>query len=266
MNARCRGAAVGALGLVMTLLGGCATQPPAPPRNPDPFERFNRDVYAFNEALDRAVIGPVARAYIRYVPPRARRAVGNFFTNLTGPNVVLNDLLQGKFRQGFEDTMRFVFNTTFGIGGLMDVAASKGLERHEEDFGQTLAVWGFPQGPFLMLPVLGPFTTRAIPGAAVSYFTYPLFWVDDLRITAPLAALGFIDLRASSETAIRIVRETALDPYVFVRNAYLQRRNFLIWDGAPPLDDLLDELDVSDEPSEPEEGGSQPQESTAPVP
>ncbi len=238
--------------LALVGLGGCATQPAAPPENPDPFEQFNRDVYKFNSALDRAVIGPVARAYTRVVPEPARRAVGNFFTNLTGPNVVLNDVLQGKFRQAFADTMRFVFNSTFGIAGLMDVAASKGLERHEEDFGQTLAVWGIPQGPFLMVPVLGPYTTRAVPGAVVSYFTYPLFWVDDARITVPLAALGFIDLRAGAETAIQVVRETALDPYVFVRNAYLQRRNFLIWDGAPPVEDLLDELDdTTDEETTP---------------
>ncbi len=234
------------VGLAALILAGCATTPPKPPANPDPFESFNRDVYQFNDALDRAVFRPVARAYLRYVPDPARRGVNNFFTNLTGPNVVLNDLLQGKFRQAFEDGMRFVFNSTFGIAGLVDVASSKGLVRHEEDFGQTLAVWGFPQGPFLMIPVLGPFTFRALPGAAVGYFTYPLFWVEDARITTPLAALGFIDLRAGAETTIRVVEETALDPYVFVRNAYLQRRNFLIWDGDPPVEDLLDELDEMD--------------------
>jgi phospholipid-binding lipoprotein MlaA len=238
--------AAASLGLAAVILAGCATTPAAPPADPDPFESFNRDVYAFNDALDRALFGPVARAYLRHVPEPARRGVGNFFTNLTGPNVVLNDVLQGKFRQAFEDTMRFVFNSTFGVGGLMDVASAKGLVRHEEDFGQTLAVWGIPQGPFLMIPVLGPFTTRALHGAAMSYFTYPLFWVDDVRITAPLAALGFIDVRAGAEAALRVVEETALDPYVFVRNAYLQRRNFLIWDGNPPVEDLLDDLDDID--------------------
>lgn len=241
-----RHAASGLLVAVVLLVGGCATTPPPAPTDSDPFESFNRDVYRFNQALDRAVIAPVARAYIRHVPEPARRAVNNFFTNLTGPNVVLNDILQGKFHQAFEDTMRFVFNSTFGIAGLMDVASGKGLVRHEEDFGQTLAVWGVPQGPFLMIPVLGPFTTRALPGAAVSYFTYPLFWVDDLRVTGPMAALGFINLRADAEASIRVVRDTALDPYVFVRNAYLQRRNFLVWDGAPPVGDLLDELDDMD--------------------
>ncbi|MEA3413584.1 MAG: VacJ family lipoprotein [Pseudomonadota bacterium] len=230
----------------LVLLAGCSTSPKSGPVY-DPWENFNRDVYKFNRELDRVILKPVADGYVKITPHSVRKSVGNFFTNMTGPNVVLNDLLQGKPGQGFEDTMRFVFNSTFGIGGLFDVATEKGLIQHEEDFGQTLGVWGFPPGPYLMVPLFGPFTTRELPGAAVSYFTYPLFLVDDPRITLPLAGLGFVDLRARSEAALQFVDEAAVDPYVFTREAYLQRRQFLVYDGNPPVEDFFDELEDLDE-------------------
>ena len=236
---------VGAL-MGLLFLAGCSTAPKTGSVY-DPWEDFNRDVYRFNRELDRVIFKPVSDGYVKITPAPVRKSVGNFFTNMTGPDVVLNDLLQGKFAQGFEDTMRFVFNSTFGIGGLFDVASDKGLIQHDEDFGQTLGVWGFPPGPYLMVPVLGPYTSREIPGAAVSYFTYPLFLVEDPRITWPLAGLGFVDLRARSEAAIQFVNDAAVDPYVFTREAYLQRRQFLVYDGNPPVDDFLDELEQLDE-------------------
>ncbi|MCP4407243.1 MAG: VacJ family lipoprotein [Gammaproteobacteria bacterium] len=231
------------LAAVLILLNGCAAVP-KDEYNSDPWEGVNRKVYKFNRVLDKHLVKPVADTYVKVTHVSLRRRITNFFTNLNGINVFLNDYLQGKFKQGFADTTRFVLNSTFGILGLFDIATEFGFKQHEEDFGQTLAVWGVGPGPYLMLPVLGPYTLRNTPGFAFSYYTNPLFLVDDLRITIPLATLGLVDLRASAEGAISFIDEAAVDPYAFMREAYLQRRNFLIHDGSPPVDDLFDELDL----------------------
>ncbi len=236
------------LGLIMVavliLLNGCATVPKEE-YNSDPWEGMNRKVYGFNKGLDKYVIKPVADTYVKVTHVSLRNRITNFFVNLNGINVFLNDFLQGKFKQGFADTTRFVLNSTFGIIGLFDIATELGFNQHEEDFGQTLAVWGVGQGPYVMLPVFGPYTLRNTPSFAFTYYANPLlFLVDDLRITIPLATLGLVDLRANAEGAIRFIDEAAVDPYAFMREAYLQRRKYLIHDGSPPVDDLFDELDL----------------------
>ena len=209
----------------------------------DPFEVINRPVYQANGMLDRYVGEPVSRVYIDYTPGPLRSTVSNFFDNLTYLSVVLNDFLQGKGEQGLADSGRFLINSTFGAFGLFDVATPLGLKRHDEDFGQTLAVWGMGQGSYLVLPFLGPTTARDVPDIGVSAVTNILFYVSS-PVVAPVAILGFVDKRSRFDQAIQIRNELAVEPYLFTREAYIQHRNFLIYDGDPPIDDddlFLDE-------------------------
>lgn len=227
------------LGLLV-LLGGCATAPQPTHPSYDPWEPFNRDMYQFNDSLDRHVMKPVADAYVSITPAPARRSIRNFFDNAAYPNVVVNDLLQGEFRQGMNDTTRFLVNSTLGIGGLLNLAP-RGTAN---DTGITLARWGAPAGPYLVLPFMGPYTTRDTPDIPVSLVTNALFYISNSAITIPLTVLDAISYRASQRQAIAMVQQSALDPYLFVREAYLQRRNFLIYKGNPPL-----QLDTSDLPA-----------------
>ncbi|MFB3147027.1 MAG: VacJ family lipoprotein, partial [Nitrospirales bacterium] len=209
----------------------------------DPFEVVNRPVYQANDLLDQYVAGPVSQVYIDFTPEPLRSTVSNFFDNLLYLNVVLNDFLQGKGEQGLADSGRFLINTTFGAFGLFDVATPLGLKRHDEDFGQTLAVWGMGKGSYLVLPFLGPKTARDVPDIGVSAVTNILFYVSN-PVIAPVAILGFIDQRSRFDQAIQIRNELAVEPYLFTREAYIQHRNFLIYDGDPPIDDddlFLDE-------------------------
>ncbi len=209
----------------------------------DPLEVINRPIYQANDMLDTYVGEPVSRVYIDYTPDPIRSTVSNFFDNLTYLNVVLNDFLQGKGEQGLADSGRFLINSTFGALGLFDVATPLGLKRHDEDFGQTLAVWGMGQGSYLVLPFLGPTTARDLPDIGVSAVTNILFYVSS-PVVAPVAILGFVDKRSRFDQAIKIRNELAVEPYLFTREAYIQHRNFLIYDGDPPIDDddlFLDE-------------------------
>lgn len=220
------------------MLSACAsTQVADETGTPDPYEDWNRKFYAFNDALDKAILAPASRAYVEVTPAPARHGVRNFFDNLAYPEVFINDFLQGKVEQGFEDVGRFVINSTFGLGGLIDFAGGLGFSRNEEDFGQTFAVWGFDSGAYFDLPFLGPNTARDASGIPPGTVTNLLFYANSI-VTFPLGLLKIVDRRASLDPAIRIRDETALDPYVFQREAYLQRRRHLIHDGDPPLDDL----------------------------
>jgi phospholipid-binding lipoprotein MlaA len=229
--------------LAVALTAGCAGTAVMEGETHDPFEPFNRAMFDLNDALDKAFLGPISELYVIVTPSPVRRGVTNFFVNLAYPTTIINQFLQGKVERGMQDIGRFVFNSTFGLGGLIDFAGGIGIERHEEDFGQTLAVWGFPQGPYLELPIFGPRTTRHAPGMPADAVSNPLYHFPG----TPRAALGgtnLIDTRANLESAIRTRDETALDRYVFQREAYLQRRRSLIYDGDPPLEDLgLDDLD-----------------------
>ena len=246
------------------LLTGCATMQSADPEVPDndPFESVNRPIYRANDFIDRRIAKPVTEAYLSYTPQPVQNSVSNFFDNVVYPNVILNDFLQGKGTQGLEDLGRFLVNTTFGFLGVWDMATPLGLEAHDEDFGQTLGVWGMDESIYLVLPFIGPSTVRDVPNLGVSTVTNILFYVPSPYVV-PVALLGFIDLRARLNEAITFRDETAVEPYLFTREAYLQHRKFLIYDGNPPIDDDLylgdpfDDLEVEEEPLQEETGNAQ---------
>ena len=221
---------------------GCASTPKQtdPDLDPvDPHEKINRASYDLTDKVDRAVFEPIVNAYIDYVPNAAQRSIGNFYDNLSYPNVVLNSFLQGKMRQGAQDTVRFFVNSTIGMFGLFDMATHMGLQKHDEDFGQTLGVWGVNPGSYLFIPFLGPSSERDVTNIPVGLFTNVLFYaglVVGSYFAAPLTILGAIDKRARLAGPMRVRDEAAIDPYLFVREATLQQREFLIHDGNLPLD------------------------------
>lgn len=229
---------------LMLLMAGCATTAERTPG--DPFEPTNRQVYSFNVGVDRATLRPAARAYVATVPKVARTSVSNFFYNLGMPIVIVNQLLQGKPKQAGQDTLRFAMNLTLGIGGLFDPAADANLPRHDEDFGQTLGLWGVPPGPYLMLPLLGPSHLRDLPSIVVDRFLQPFFWYDYGNARWISLGLSLLDTRARllplDETLGR-----AYDPYAFVRDAFTQRRLYQVFDGNIPERFLPQEEELPDE-------------------
>lgn len=204
----------------------------------DPLEPVNRVVYKFNDTVDKALFKPVARAYKAVLPQPVRQGVGNFFGNIDDLLIGLNNLLQAKPAQAASDLMRFGFNTTFGILGIFDVATAFGLEKHNEDFGQTLGRWGVADGPFLVLPILGPSNVRDTIGLVPEYKLDPVANLDHVPTRNTLVGLRFVDQRARLLDAERVLDEAALDPYTFLRDAYIQRRRNLIYDGNPPREKL----------------------------
>lgn len=194
----------------------------------DPWQAFNRPVYQFNKAFDLLLIRPIALVYRDYLPVPAKSGVRNFFDNLDDINVVVNDVLQLKFSQALGDSGRFLVNTTVGMGGLLDPASSLGLLKHYEDFGQTLGYWGVGDGGYLMLPILGSSTLRDAVGTIPDLVLNPLRFVTDYRARTGLVLLDMVDTRASYFAAESMIRG---DEYVFVRNAYMQRREYLVLDG-----------------------------------
>ncbi len=216
----------------------------------DPFEGVNRKIFVFNEVVDDYLAAPISDAYLWVTPQFVQTGIGNFFNNLKDINVVLNDVMQGKVGQGAEDSGRFAINSTIGLLGLFDVATDLGFEKHEEDFAQTLAVWGVPQGPYLVLPVLGPITTRGVPGSVFDAAANPATYVG-----LPIQVLQMLNARANAEGALNFIDEAALDPYVFTRESFLQHRKHLITDGNSELtDDVLDLEDDFYEDEEDDEG------------
>ncbi len=227
------------LALVLTL-SACATTE----NNHDPIEPVNRGMDTVNDTVDRITLKPAAKGYTAAVPKPVRTAVSNFFDNVTYLNTVLNDFLQGKGAQGVADLSRFLINTTLGAGGLVDVASSMGLERHEEDFGQTLAVWGAGQGAYIVYPLLGPNSVRDTPDFLTATATDPLFWAGFVlapQVTIPIAVLKYVDKRAQLLDASNARDELALDPYVFTREAWRQNREYKIYDGNPPKIESTDD-------------------------
>jgi phospholipid-binding lipoprotein MlaA len=219
----------------LALLAGCATLPG--PRDPrDPFESVNRGVYNFNDRLDRAVLQPTARAYRAVVPQFVRTSVGNVFGNLRDVRSVINNTLQGKFTTAYTDFGRVAINSTLGVLGLFDIASEAGIEKHDEDFGQTLGWYGVRDGPFIMLPLFGPSSARDTLGWGVDIFTDPVTYVDPSGVRYSIAGTRMVNARANLLDAKQVLDAAALDPYVFMRDAYLQRRRNLVFDGKPPLD------------------------------
>ena len=225
------------------LLGGCATSPEGDAR--DPFEGFNRGVYRFNEVVDEALAKPVATAYRDAVHSEIRDRVRNFFANIGDVFIGANNVLQGKFFEGFEDFARVAFNTTFGLLGIHDVASDMGIEKHNEDFGQTFGWWGIGDGPYLVLPILGSSSVRDGLGTALDYYTDPLGELRPIRLRNSLAALRLTGVRADLLEASRLLEQAALDKYVFQRDAYFQRRRSLVYDGRAPRERYDDDAPVN---------------------
>ena len=246
------------LGLLsVTLFAGCAST-----NNPrDPLEPLNRAVYQFNDALDKVIMKPVATVYRGVLPDFVRTGVTNFFNNLYDILTALNNLLQGKIADAASDVGRIAVNTTLGLAGLVDLATEVGLEKHKEDFGQTLGRWGIGDGPYLQIPFFGPSSFRDALGAFADFQVDPIRWIwrNHMATRNSLWGLYFVNLRANLLDSTKILDEAALDPYEFQRDAYLQRRRNLVYDGNPPPqkeEEDLPELKIKprtelDEPAKP---------------
>jgi len=237
------------LATVFYLLTACASIE-GPLDENDPYESYNRGMNDFNVGLDDYVLRPVAEGYRDYIPNPIQSGVNNFFSNINDVTVIANDLLQFKLVRMAEDFTRLLYNTSFGLFGLFDVATSMGLPKHEEDFGQTLGVWGCEDSAYFILPVVGLAggTIRDSFGLAVdSYFLNPLIQVDDSNIIWGGIILSNIDKRANLLNASKVLEQAALDPYIFKREAYLSSRKSLIYDGNPPMEKFdfpSDDLDL----------------------
>jgi len=225
-----RTACASLLALVCLSLFGCASLPNTKRDPRDPFERMNRATYRFNDTIDRAVAKPVAQTYRRVTPHFVQTGVSNFLDNLGYPTTIVNDLLQLKLQGFCRDTTRLIVNSTVGIGGLFDPATTAGLEKNDEDFGQTLGWWGVRPGPYLVIPFLGPADVRDAFGRGADIFTDPRHYIHDTATSYGLWGLGLLDGRARLLDAEKAM-EGVYDPYAFIRNAYLQRRQFLVTDG-----------------------------------
>lgn len=230
------------------LLSGCAHTPADDP--PDPLEPVNRAVYAFNEKADQYVLRPVAKGYDKVMPSFARTGIRNFFDNLFYPTVIINDLLQLKGQRLAQDFCRFVLNSTFGLGGFLDVATPGGLPLNDEDFGQTLGHWGVGEGWYLMLPLWGPSNNRDLIGQAADSVTSPLFYLEPDELVYALGVAEKVDERAHLLKADRFLAQQ-LDRYVFVRTIYLQSRQAKVYDGHPPKEEYEFEADFDEEEAAP---------------
>ena len=210
----------------------------------DPFEPLNRTMYAINDTFDRYTLRPIARGYKAVMPEFARRGVTNFSRNLATPRSALNNFLQGKPGPGFTDLGRFLINSTFGIAGFVDIATAEGIPEYDEDFGQTLAVWGLPEGPYLFIPILGPNTLLDAVSIPVDIYSDLLIHYDNSSVRDKVYGLRVIDLRMRLLTADALL-EDSKDPYLTLRESYLQNRRFQVFDGNPP--DTEEEEDLFDE-------------------
>jgi phospholipid-binding lipoprotein MlaA len=236
--------------LLLTLFCGCATHPSVPreERSPaDPWEPLNRQIHGFNTGLDKVTLKPVAKGYRAIIPRSWRTGVTNFSRNLRGPLNIVNNLLQGSPRESLTETWRFLANSTFGILGLVDVATDMGLERYPEDFGQTFGKWGIPDGPFVIVPILGPYSLRHAISIPFNLFLDPLWHLDNAPVRDRLYVLRLIDIRYRL-FSIESLLDNSADPYITTRESYLQNRRYLVFDGEPPEDDeFYDDFEDFDE-------------------
>lgn len=246
----------GAALAVLALVAGCASAPgSADPR--DPWERYNRSMYGFNDAVDTAVVKPVATVYRNLLPSPVRTGVGNFFGNLGDVWSFVNNVLQAKPEGALSSFWRVVINSTVGLGGVLDPATEMRLDRRREDFGQTLGRWGVPPGPYFVLPVLGPSTLRDSAALPVDFYGSVVGHVSDIPVRNSLIALQMVDTRATVLGATELLDAAALDPYTFQRDAYLQKRRNDVYDGNPPDDEERYDLDDA-EAEAPAEAASAP--------
>ena len=212
------------------LVAGCA----AAPSRDDPFEPMNRVSYRVHEVVDGQIVKPMVQAYVDYAPKPVQQAIRNFFGNIDDFFSFINGMLQNKPDKAGHDLGRVITNTGFGLLGLIDIASDAGIPKGNEDFGQTFGYWGIPQGPYLFIPVFGPTTVRDGTGWVIRGYASPISHVEDVATRNILWGIGLVDLRASALQAESVVSQAALDPYTFIRRAYLQRRQFLVYDGNPP--------------------------------
>jgi len=225
-----------ALALLMIVMSGCATIPEEQRVESDPWESLNQPLFSVNQSLDKAITRPLAKGYDKVLPGPVRKVIRNFFTNLTTPRSAINNFLQGKPERGLSEVGRFLFNSTVGVGGLFNVASSAGVEEYREDFGQTAAVWGVPDGPYVMLPLLGPQTLRDALLSPVDIVGDPLYQYDNSSVRDKLYVLRLIELRHRLLSADKLLNESK-DPYITLRESYLQNREYEVYDGDPPIDD-----------------------------
>lgn len=239
-------------GLVsIALLTACAT----PANHYDPLEPINRPIYQFNTVADRYLLKPVAKTYVYITPTFVQKGVSNFYGNIEDLFTVANGALQGKGKQAGSDALRVLLNTTVGIAGLFDVASPMGLEKHDEDIGQTLGYWGIGSGPYLMLPFFGPSTARDVTQYPLSFAASPLNKIKDVGVRNSLTGMKVVQTRAQLLDYDGLIAD-ALDPYSFVRDSYLQQRYNKVWDGNPPTplklsDDTEDSSDENNAPVDP---------------
>ncbi len=219
---------------LLAVLTGCASAPGADPR--DPWEPYNRSMYRFNDAVDTAVLKPVATAYRDAVPQPVRTGVNNFFGNLSDAWSFVNNVLQAKPEAALHSFWRVVINSTMGLGGVLDPATEMRLQRHREDFGQTLGRWGVPTGPYFVLPILGPSTLRDTVALPVDLYGRPVGHVADVPVRNSLTGLDIVQTRAGLLATTEFLESAALDRYTFQRDAFLQKRRNDVFDGNPPQD------------------------------
>jgi len=227
---------IAAVLLVILCASGCATVPAGDPVDYDPWEKMNRSLYQFNDAVDSVTLKPIAKGYKKVLPEPIRDGITNFGRNLGAPRNSINNFLQGKPARGFSEIARFVVNSTVGIGGLIDVATASGVESYPEGFGQTAAVWGVPSGPYIMVPFLGPQTLRSLVLLPANIEFDVLHHVDSSSVRDRLWVLRTIDLR-HRVLSLEDLMQDSKDPYVTLRESYLQNRRFEIYDGDPPVED-----------------------------
>ena len=242
---------VAAAALLLSL-GGCSSVPDEYRDPRDPLERYNRGMHEVNTTVDDALIKPVAKGYKAITPEPLDRGITNFFDNIADVTSAVNNLLQFKLSRAGSDVGRVATNSTVGLLGFFDVASNMGLPSYKEDFGQTLGYWGGEPSPYLVLPLLGPSTLRDTVGLAGDIAVDPFFSINKNTIYWGFVALRIVDTRADLLTASKILETAAIDPYSFVRDAYLQRRRSQIYDGNPPPDAYEEDL-WADEPEAPDE-------------
>ena len=227
---------IGRLAIAATLLAGCATV--QTPTKGDPFEGFNRTIFTVNDKIDQYALKPVAKGYVWATPQPVRDSVTNFFSNIGDIYIAANNLLQLKITDGVEDIMRVVINTVFGVGGLFDVATLAKLPKHDNDLGLTLGHYGVPAGPYLVLPLFGPSTVRDAVGSLGNYYVNPLSYINPPGLSWALYGVNIVNTRANLLSASDVLEGAALDKYSFVRNAYLQRRQYLLTSGGRRAQEL----------------------------
>ena len=235
--------------LVLTglVMAGCATGPNANPA--DPLEPLNRSVYKFNDAADRNLLAPVATTYRDVTPSLVKRGIGNFFGNLEDAWSIVNNVLQLKGEAAAESLMRVSVNTVMGLGGLLDIATEMQIERHTEDFGQTLGHWGVGPGPYIVLPLLGPSNLRDTSALPADVWGDAVSHVEDAAVRNTLYGVRIVERRAAFLDAGAVVDDAALDKYSFIRDVYLQRRRNAVYDGNPPEDEQVDVAPTTDSPA-----------------